>query len=189
MAQKTEISLFQRLLQAPKDLSAGVTYPLEALLLLVRSPRLLSLVIMPIGVNTVLGVLLYLGVLVPGWQFIAQLSTGLPAGTAAWVATLSPWLSQVLGWIPAGVEFLDDILQGILAIALFILLGLGAIWRDRRSALAQQSGGTGGTSPHGSVARQHHEFGPCSQGCLASDRLSGEKAVTAGDRGPFPVVV
>ncbi|GAB4342649.1 MAG: EI24 domain-containing protein [Leptolyngbyaceae cyanobacterium] len=124
MAQKTEISLFQRLLQAPKDLSAGVTYPLEALLLLVRSPRLLSLVIMPIGVNTVLGVLLYLGVLVPGWQFIAQLSTGLPAGTAAWVATLPPWLSQVLGWIPAGVGFLDDILQGILAIALFIILGL-----------------------------------------------------------------
>lgn len=151
MAQKTEISLFQRLLQAPKDLSAGVAYPLEALLLLLRSPRLLSLVIMPIGVNTVLGVLLYLGVLVPGWQFISQLSTGLPAGTAAWVATLPPWLSQVLGWIPAGVGFLDDILQAILAIALFMILGL----------LLVQFGAIVGAPWYGNLAEQveRHRMG------------------------------
>lgn len=164
MTQKTESSWFQRLMQAPGDLLAGVTYPLEAVLLLLRSPRLLSLVIMPIGVNTVLGVLLYIGVLVPGWQFISQLSTGLPAGTAAWIAALPPWLSQVLGWVPAGVGFLDNILQGILAIALFIILGL----------LLVQFGAIVGAPWYGNLAEQveRHRMGQ-----LPTDTMSLGRAL------------
>lgn len=151
MAQKTQPGLVQRLVQTPGDFLAGVTYPLEAGLLLLRSPRLLSLVVMPIVVNTILGTLLYVGVLVPGWQLISQLSIGLPTGTAAWIATLPPWLSQLLGWVPAGVGFLDNVLQGILAIALLIILGL----------LLVQFGAIVGAPWYGNLAEQveRHRMG------------------------------
>lgn len=162
MAHKTQSRLFQRLGQAPKDLLAGVTYPLEAVLLLLRSPRLLSLVIMPIVVNTILGGMLYVGVLVPGWQFISQFSTGLPAGTATWIATLPPWLSQLLGWVPAGVGVLDDLLQGVLAIALLIILGL----------LLVQFGAIVGAPWYGNLAEQveRHRMGQLPNGTMNLER-------------------
>ncbi len=162
MAQKTELSLFQRLVQVPGDLLAGVTYPLEAVLLLLRSPRLLSLVVMPIVVNTILGVLLYVGVLIPGWQWISQLSTGLPTGTAAWIAALPPWLSHLLGWLPVGVGFLDDLLQGVLAIALLIILGL----------LLVQFGAIIGAPWYGNLAEQveRHRMGQLPAGPMSLGR-------------------
>lgn len=162
MTQKTQSGWFQRLVQTPGDLLAGVTYPLEALLLLVRSPRLLSLVVMPIVVNTILGVFLYAGVLIPGWQWISHLSTGLPTGTAAWIATLPPWLSQLLGWLPVGVGFLDDVLQGILAIALLIVLGL----------LLVQFGAIIGAPWYGNLAEQveRHRMGQLPAGAMSLGR-------------------
>jgi CysZ protein len=124
MSQKSKPGVLQRLIQAPRDVVAGAIYPFQALGLLVRSPQLLSCAIIPIFMNGVLGLALYFGLLLPGWDGINQVSHGLPTGTAQWVASLPVWLSRLLGWLPSGVAFFDDILRIVLAIALFIILGL-----------------------------------------------------------------
>ena len=79
---------------------------------------------MPIVINVVLGIGLYLGLLLPGWGAIDQWTAHLPGWLAERVATLPLWASRLLGWLPAVAGFLDEGLRGLLAIGLFILTGL-----------------------------------------------------------------
>jgi CysZ protein len=64
------------------SLMAGATYPLRALWLFIRTPRLRSYILMPILVNLILGVTLYVGLLYLGFGAIDALFTNLPTWTA-----------------------------------------------------------------------------------------------------------
>ncbi|WP_416676514.1 EI24 domain-containing protein [Egbenema bharatensis] len=64
------------------SLIAGATYPLRALWLLVKTPRLRGYILMPILVNLILGVTLYAGLLYLGFGAIDALLANLPAWTA-----------------------------------------------------------------------------------------------------------
>lgn len=80
---------------------AGVTYPWRSLRLFIQQPRLLSYVVVPVLLNILVGVGLYIGILLPGWQSIDRLIANLPT----WAA------------------FLDWVLRILLAGGLLLLLG------------------------------------------------------------------
>lgn len=83
-------------------LFSGATYPLRALRTLRQHPHLRRYVIVPIGVNVLVGSTLYLALLLAGFRGIDSL-----------IARLPTWLM-----------FLDWLLSGLLTIALFLLTGL-----------------------------------------------------------------
>jgi CysZ protein len=105
------------LIHAPVGLIAGATYPLRALFLLGRTPRLWGYVLVPILVNLVAGIGLYAGLLFPGWQWVNALVAGLDAKTNAWIANLPAWLS----WLSV-LDFLDAWLGWLLRVVLVLLL-------------------------------------------------------------------
>ncbi len=99
----------------PVGLLAGVIYPLRSLSLFMQRPGLLGYILVPILLNLLIGIGLYVSVLLPGWQ-----------GIDALIANLPTW---------AG--FLDWVLRILLAVVLFVLTGfllvqfgviLGAPW-------------------------------------------------------------
>ncbi|MCS6814263.1 MAG: EI24 domain-containing protein [Cyanobacteria bacterium] len=104
---------------------AGVTYPLRLLRLFIQQPRLLSYIIVPVVLNILVGVGLYIGILLPGWQGIDRLIANLPT----WAA------------------FLDWVLRILLAGGLLLLLGfllaqfgtlLGAPWYGQLAEQLEQ---------------------------------------------------
>ncbi len=68
------------------DLLAGLSYPLRALALINRTPRLWGYVIVPILVNLVVGAVLYLGLFVVIWQQLSARLADSPLGGALAVA-------------------------------------------------------------------------------------------------------
>jgi CysZ protein len=106
----------------PGELVAGATYPLRALVVLNRTPRLWQYVVVPVLVNLLVGVLLYASLLYGGWQGISALMSDVPE--------------------PFGAVAL--LLQGALVVVLLIVIGfvllrfgvvLGSPWY---SQLAEQ---------------------------------------------------
>lgn len=77
--------------RGPGGLFAGITYPLQALLLLYKTPRLRRFILFPIALNLLVGVTLYGGLLVVGFQAIEGVIAALPA----W-ANLLEWLLRLL---------------------------------------------------------------------------------------------
>ncbi|MBD2020244.1 EI24 domain-containing protein, partial [Leptolyngbya sp. FACHB-36] len=124
MTEPSKTGLAHSVLRVPSGFVAGATYPLQAALLLARSPALWSFVAVPVLVNLILGVVLYLGLLFPAWGAIAAWTGGLPIRLANWVAGLPPWAARILGWLPTGASFVDEVLSGLLAIVLLVLTGL-----------------------------------------------------------------
>lgn len=114
----------QQVVQLPVSAIAGFSYPFQSLSFLSRSPQLWGCVGIPIAINLVLGVLLYAGLLVPGWGAINQWTASFPDWLAQQVGALPLWASRWLGWLPAVADFLDDGLRGLLAIGLLIVTGL-----------------------------------------------------------------
>lgn len=74
------------------DLLAGLSYPLRALSLINRTPRLWGYVIVPIMVNLVVGAILYLGLFLSLWQLLRLRLADSPYGGA--IVTI---LAVVLG--------------------------------------------------------------------------------------------
>jgi CysZ protein len=100
----------------------GAGCPWCAIRLLVRQPALWRYVAIPVGLNLLVGVVLYATLLLAGFRFIAMLVEGWPA----WIA----WL-----------------LRGLLVITLFVTLGyvlvrfgvvLGAPFYSRLSELLEE---------------------------------------------------
>ncbi len=118
MTEESDSELMHRVSALPVGVFAGATYPLQALLFIRKNPQLWSCVVLPILVNLVIGAVLYAGLLLPGWRGIDQWASGVPIGLAQWVASLPPWASQLLTWVPTGATFLDDVLRFLMAIAL-----------------------------------------------------------------------
>jgi CysZ protein len=120
MPEKVHSKPIQQMVAAPVHFFSGALYPLKALALIRQSPQLLIGIIIPIGVNVLLAAVVYVSVLFPGWQWIAQLESSLPSW-AAWF---------------------DNFLQVVLAVTLFVATGfllvqfgtvLGAPWYGQLS--------------------------------------------------------
>lgn len=76
----------------PRTWFAGASYPARALAFFVAHPTLWRYVLIPLAVNLVVGVTLYVGVFLLGLRVIDQWSTTLPE----WLAALRPMLYVVL---------------------------------------------------------------------------------------------
>lgn len=74
------------------DLLEGASYPVRALAVLWRTPGLWRYVVVPVLLNVVVGIVVYVGLLVPGLRAIDGLLVGLPG----WAAALAAGLRVVL---------------------------------------------------------------------------------------------
>ena len=116
------------LIHAPLGLISGFTYPFRALGLFIRTPKLWGYVIVPIIVNIVVGILLYVGLLFPGLNGIEVLVSNLDNRIDIWVANLPTWLQYldvsavILGWLLRIV-----LVTALLLVIGFILLQFGVI--------------------------------------------------------------
>ena len=98
----------------------GATYPLRSLLVFFRNPRLWGYLIVPILVNFVIGIALYLGLLFPSLSATESLEVKLSNQLNNLIANLPAWLS-FLRFLVSGIDFVLDL---ILIVVLFLLTGL-----------------------------------------------------------------
>lgn len=117
---------------------AGATYPLRALILFIRHPKLLGYIIVPIIFNLIIAIALYGGLLFFGLEFISELQVDLSTRLSQIIADLPAWLS-ILNYGVSGLIFL---LQFFLTIVLLVATGfiltqfgvlLGAPWYGQLS--------------------------------------------------------
>ncbi len=126
--------------QTPKPISAqkrsprgfglisGATYPLQALIFLLKTPHLLQYVAIPIVVNMVTGILLYVGLLFPGLNKIDALVQGLSGWIEGLIANLPSWLGALtflavaIGWLLRLV-----LVGGLLILIGFLVVQIGSI--------------------------------------------------------------
>lgn len=100
-------------IQIPGGVLAGATYPFRALFVLQRSPHLWSCILLPVLLNIVIGGVLYVSLLLPGWKVINQ----------GWQLA-SRWFVGFPTWVIAISNVVDDVLRAVLAVLLFIVTGL-----------------------------------------------------------------
>lgn len=128
MAQEQAPRQKPGIVEAPIGLLAGATYPFRALGVLFGNPRLWGYVLIPVLVNFVVGIGLYVGLLLPGLRGVNALILNLDARTDALIANLPKWLAfldvldAALGWV------LRVLLVALLLVALgFLLVQFGVI--------------------------------------------------------------
>jgi len=117
---KRDDNLVVKAIKAPIGLVAGATYPLQALFYLLRNPSLLGYVLIPILVNLVFGVALYVGLLRPGLREVQALALNLDSRLDRLVADFPRWLNW-LGFLGDG---LGAVLSVLLVLVLLLLTGL-----------------------------------------------------------------
>ncbi|ERT05382.1 etoposide-induced 2.4 family protein [Lyngbya aestuarii BL J] len=116
------------LLHAPVGLISGFTYPFRALGLFIRTPKLWGYVIVPVVINIIVGILLYVGLLFPGLNGIEVLVSNLDNQIDTWVTNLPTWLryldvsAVILGWLLRVV-----LVTALLFVIGFLLLQFGGI--------------------------------------------------------------
>jgi len=122
---------------------AGATYPLRALILFLRHPKLLGYIIIPIILNLIIAIALYSGLLFFGMEFIAEIQLEFSTKLSELIAHLPAWLS-ILNYGISGLIFL---LRFFLTIILFVATGfiltqfgvlLGAPWYGQLSEQLEQ---------------------------------------------------
>jgi CysZ protein len=109
-------------------LVAGATYPLRSLAVFRRTPRLWGYVAIPILVNFVVGVVLYGGLLLFGWESVEGLITNLSNWLDRLITQLPAWLG-LLKYLIIGIGFLLHFLLvvGLLLIIGFVLVQFGVL--------------------------------------------------------------
>ncbi|NER97988.1 MAG: hypothetical protein F6J86_29780 [Symploca sp. SIO1B1] len=109
-------------------LLTGATYPLRALMLFQRTPRLWGYMVIPILVNLIVGIALYAGLLLPGWQGVENLTVHLNNWFDRLIADLPAWLNY-LEFLIIGLGFLLRFLLivGLLLVIGFLLLQFGTL--------------------------------------------------------------
>ncbi len=90
---------------------AGATYPLRALKIFTRNPKLFKYIIVPIIVNIIIAITLYSGLLFFGFQFVDEIQTD-----------LSLWLNQIIADLPQWLEFLSYSVSLLVFLIRFILI-------------------------------------------------------------------
>jgi CysZ protein len=113
---------------APIRLLAGFTYPFRAFTLIWQTPKLWSYVLVPVGLNFIIGIGLYLSLLFPSLAGIDVLVADLSVRFNAIVATFPAWLS-FLGVLTVAFGWLLRVLlvSGLLLIIGFLLVQFGVI--------------------------------------------------------------
>lgn len=97
-------------------LIAGATYPFRALATFKKTPNLLNYVLVPIFVNVVVGIALYVGLLFPGLNRIDT-----------WMALVSSRLDTLIANLPAWLSFLSVIDNALAWVMRVLLVGLLSI--------------------------------------------------------------
>ena len=88
----------------------GLSYPLRAVRLLQKHPSLRPFILIPLGINILLGIGLYsVGI----WWGLRRLD--------AWTLQLINWIGPA--WLDIVIQVLAPVIQGILLIVLFVVLG------------------------------------------------------------------
>ncbi|MGP0128839.1 MAG: EI24 domain-containing protein [cyanobacterium endosymbiont of Rhopalodia musculus] len=107
---------------------SGATYPFRLLEIFRTHPSLLSHIIIPILINLVLGIVLYLGLLYFGWQISQTVMVNLITYLDTVLTNLPSWL-KTLDYFILGLIFLVRFLLGIILLILtgFILVQFGVI--------------------------------------------------------------
>ncbi len=103
----------------PLGLIAGATYPFRALALLVRTPQLRGYIIIPIGINLVIGIALYAGLVLPGLGVVDRISDRLTVDWQQWITTLPTWL----GFLTGMAMIFRWVLNSLLLLLLFLVTG------------------------------------------------------------------
>lgn len=113
---------------APIKLLAGFTYPFRAFTLIWQTPKLWSYVLVPVGLNFIIGVGLYLSLLFPSLAGIDVLVADLSVRFNAIIASFPAWLS-FLGVLTVAFGWLLRVLlvSGLLLIIGFLLVQFGVI--------------------------------------------------------------
>jgi len=115
-------------ISAPIGLLAGFTYPLRAFTLLWQTPKLWGYVLIPVVLNFLIGISLYLGLLLPSLSGIDLLVADLSLRFHTLIANLPQWLSFLavltiaFGWL---LRIL--LVAGLLLIIGFLLVQFGVI--------------------------------------------------------------
>ncbi|NEO56795.1 MAG: hypothetical protein F6K54_29200 [Okeania sp. SIO3B5] len=112
---KSILSIFE----APIGLFAGATYHFRALTIFAKNPKLIGYIIVPILINIVVGILLYIGLLLPGINLINTIFNNLSLRFDAFIAQLPKWL-HFLSYID---NILDKFVQFILFTILLLIIG------------------------------------------------------------------
>ncbi|NJN29637.1 MAG: hypothetical protein HC824_03660 [Synechococcales cyanobacterium RM1_1_8] len=116
----------------------GASYPLRAIALFFHRPKLLTYLVMPLVINILLGLLLYVGLLLPSWRWVGDWALQLHGWINGWEGQLPPWLHWLsglawgLGWLARSL--LTLLLLGLIGFVLaqFGTL-LGAPWYGQLS--------------------------------------------------------
>lgn len=119
-------------------LLAGATYPLQAITLFAKRPKLLTYLVVPMIINVILGLLLYVGLLLPGWRAVGDLAVQLNG----WINGLEDNLPAWLHWLSGVAWGIGWVLRSLLVVLLFGVIGfilaqfgtlLGAPWYGQLS--------------------------------------------------------
>ncbi|WP_202222156.1 EI24 domain-containing protein [Okeania sp. KiyG1] len=116
---KSILSIFVSIFEAPIGLLAGATYHLRALIIFVKNPKLIGYIVVPILINIVVGILLYISLLLPGIDLINTIFNNLSLSFDAFIAQLPKWL-HFLSYID---NILDKLVQFILFVILLLIIG------------------------------------------------------------------
>lgn len=116
----------------------GITYPFRTVNLVIKKPYLWQYLIIPIIVNFIVGIILYVSFFFPSWKLIQNL-----------ILKFSLWLEQLINDLPSWLHFLtylllaiSGVIKFVFVLALFILIGfvivqfgciLGAPWYGKLS--------------------------------------------------------
>ena len=123
-------SCLKSILKLPGELIAGSTYHVRALIIFFKNPRLISYIIVPILINIVLGILLYISLLLPGINLIDTIFNNLYLQFDSLISQLPTWLNflsyldNALGWLVKIILFIIFLLIiGFLLVQFGVILG------------------------------------------------------------------
>lgn len=128
MNQQRSSQPLHSIIRAPAGLLAGATYPFRALAVLLKTPQLWGYVLVPVLVNLMVGIALYLGLLLPSLKGIDALIADWSVRFDAFVASFPTWLS-FLSFLDNGLAWLVRILlvAGLLLTIGFLLVQFGVV--------------------------------------------------------------
>ncbi|WP_293133245.1 EI24 domain-containing protein [Okeania sp. SIO3I5] len=98
----------------PGGLVAGATYHFRVLIIFVKNPKLISYIIVPIFINILVGIILYIGLLLPGINLTETIFNSLSLQFDSLIAQLPNWLNFL--------SYLDNILDWFIEFFIFIIL-------------------------------------------------------------------
>lgn len=114
MVKQQNLKSIISILKAPLGLFAGATYHFRALMIFVKNPRLIGYIVVPILINIVVGILLYIGLLLPGIDLIDTVFDNLSLRFDAFIAQLPTWLNFL--------SYIDNVLDKLVQVILFAIL-------------------------------------------------------------------